>query len=79
MNTMQILMLLKAVAGVAAAVLDWLRDRRMARLVARADEATSLKEISDAIDTAHAARTATDLALDRRPDSLRADDGYRRD
>lgn len=72
-------MLLKAVAGLATAFFTWLRDRRMSDLVATADEATSLKESADAIDRAHDARISTDLALDRQPDSLRADDGFRRD
>lgn len=76
---MQILMLLKAAAGLATAFFTWLRDRRMATLVATADEATSLKESANAIDQAHDARTTVEHDLDCRPDSLRADDGFRRD
>lgn len=76
---MQFLTLLKTVAALATAVLDWLRDQRTADLVERADEAISLKETSDAIDRAHEARTAASLGLDRQPDRLRADDGFRRD
>lgn len=76
---MQFFILLKAVAVLATTIFDWLRDRQTAGIVARADEATSLAETADAIDKAHDARMATDVALDRQPDSLRADDGFRRD
>lgn len=73
------LSLIAALIGLATALVKWLSDRGDVANATAAAILKGLREADEAIAKARAARDLVRSDIERNPDRLRDDDGYRRD